>query len=114
MKRRDEIDQACERAGVYCRTYSPGDGVTRYRFFEKMSRTCECGHPFHHHNAADYNTMSAADCHSGHSEHSKIPACPCQTFRATPSNSSYFGPESGIYTALGFKEAMSFLAGRTR
>ena len=114
MKRIEEIDQACERAGLYCRTYSPGDGVTRYRFFEKLSRTCECGHLFHRHNGTLYDTITAADCYNGHSPSSKIPACQCKQFRATPSKSTYFGPESGIYTALGFKEAMTFLAGRTR
>jgi hypothetical protein len=49
---------------VTVETYSPGDGVTRYRFFENAS--------------------------------------PKQT---------YFGPENGMYTALGFKEAVSFARG---
>jgi len=50
--------------GYTVRTYSPGDGMTRYRFF---------------HNA--------------------------------PANQSYFGPDNGIYTALGMGEAEHFAAG---
>lgn len=49
--------------GFYVDDYSPGDGVTRYRFFRKPSR--------------------------------------------------YHGPESGIYTALGRKEALVFAQGVT-
>jgi hypothetical protein len=45
-------------------TYSPGDGVTRYRFFKNA-----------------------------------------------PPNQSYFGPDDGIYTALGYKEAEAFARG---
>lgn len=33
LTRVEELDQACRQAGCYVRTYSPGDGVTRYRFF---------------------------------------------------------------------------------
>lgn len=49
------------------RTWSPGDGVTRYRFFENA-----------------------------------------------PPNQSYFGPQNGIYTALGYKEAYTFAEGLAR
>lgn len=31
--RRCDLSCAANRAGLYVRTYSPGDGVTRYRFF---------------------------------------------------------------------------------
>lgn len=33
--RLEELREACEEAGFYLTTYSPGDGVTRYRFFSK-------------------------------------------------------------------------------
>lgn len=68
--RLEALEQAAESVGLYVRTYSPGDGVTRYRFFEKK------------------------DLQAG-----EVP-------------SSYFGPRSGIYTALGYKEATVYLAGR--
>lgn len=62
MTRLDQFKKDCELAGFYVNTYSPGDGVTRYRFFSKPS--------------------------------------------------DYFGPESGDYTALGFKEADTYAIGR--
>lgn len=33
----DELYEACEKAGFYVARYSPGDGVTRYRFFSEKS-----------------------------------------------------------------------------
>ena len=33
--RREYLDQDAARVGLYVRTYSPGDGLTRYRFFKK-------------------------------------------------------------------------------
>lgn len=57
-----QLRDAAERQGLYMRTYSPGDGATRYRFTRDR-------------------------------------------------NSGYFGPDSGIYTALGRKEANAFLEG---
>jgi hypothetical protein len=33
MSREDHLNNALTRTGVYVRTYSPGDGMTRYRFF---------------------------------------------------------------------------------
>lgn len=63
MSRVDELKHNCEQAGFYVATYSPGDGVTRYRFF-------------------------------------------------TEPGNSYFGPGSGVYTALGFKEADAYATGR--
>ncbi len=33
MTRKQELAESAERIGLYVRTYSPGDGVTRYRFF---------------------------------------------------------------------------------
>ena len=60
-----ELSERAEAHGLYIRTWSPGDGVTRYRFF-------------------------------------------------TSPDNSYFGPESGIYTALGLKEAMAFVEGYIR
>jgi hypothetical protein len=50
--------------GYTVETYSPGDGITRYRFF-----------------------------------------------RGAPAKQTYFGPDSGINTALGFKEAAAFALG---
>lgn len=55
-----EVEETAKAEGLYVATWSPGDGVTRYRFFEKPS-----------------------DYHSGDS----------------------------IYTALGRKEALTFITG---
>ena len=35
-------------------------------------------------------------------------------FRGAPSKQTYFGPDNGIYTALGFKEAEAFASGLRR
>lgn len=51
-------------SGITVETYSPGDGVTRYRFF-----------------------------------------------RNAPSKQTYFGPNNGIYTALGYKDAATYALG---
>ncbi len=59
---RNEMEERAEAMGVHVRTWSPGDGVTRYRFF-------------------------------------------------TDPNNDYFGPDSGLYTALGLKEAITFIRG---
>ena len=64
--RLDELRE-CLPKGYSVETYSPGDGVTRYRFFHKA-----------------------------------------------PAKQSYFGPDSGIYTALGMKEAVAFAMGLYR
>ena len=61
MNRKD-LQSKCNQLKLHVATWSPGDGVTRYRFFKN------------------------------------------------PGN-DYFGPENGIYTALGLKEANVFLAG---
>jgi hypothetical protein len=50
--------------GITVNTYSPGDGLTRYRFF-----------------------------------------------RNAPKNQTYFGPDNGIHTSLGFKQAAEFALG---
>lgn len=50
--------------GWTVRTWSPGDGVTRYRFFEDA-----------------------------------------------PKNQTYFGPDNGRYTALGYKDAVIYALG---
>lgn len=60
--RLQELKEEALEKGLYVATWAPGDGVTRYRFFENSGNT-------------------------------------------------YFGPENGIYTALGLKEAYTFLAG---
>ena len=33
MTKREQLAELAKRAGLNVRTYSPGDGVTRYRFF---------------------------------------------------------------------------------
>jgi hypothetical protein len=60
----EELQDYARAVGLAVKTWSPGDGVTRYRFFDKPG--------------------------------------PGQT---------YFGPASGIYTALGLKEAWNYLYG---
>lgn len=59
--RLETLQRDAEKFGFYVATYSPGDGVTRYRFFSEPS--------------------------------------------------DYFGPASGLYTALGYKEATIWLNG---
>ena len=62
QSKREEMEQYAESLGLTMRTWSPGDGTTRYRFFDKPG--------------------------------------PGQT---------YFGPASGMHTALGLKQAWDFL-----
>ena len=62
----DDLQNDARAAGLRFATYSPGDGVTRYRFFREEDK------------------------------------------------SSYFGPSNGVYTALGIREARTWLAGVLR
>lgn len=57
-----ELQDYAKEMGLHVATWSPGDGTTRYRFFDKPGNT-------------------------------------------------YFGPGSGIYTALGSKDAWNYLYG---
>lgn len=66
LTRLAELEIHAEAAGLIVRTWSPGDGVTRYRFFED---------------------------------------------RPGRERQDYFGPENGIYTALGLAEAWTFVRG---
>lgn len=65
LTRFEELEIHADAAGLTVHTWSPGDGVTRYRFFTKPEMT----------------------------------------------HQSYFGPASGVYTALGLKEAWTFVHG---
>jgi len=65
MANREEVMNRAVDLGIYCATWSPGDGITRYRFFLSLEN-------------ADQN---------------------------------YFGPANGDFTALGAKEALTFLDG---
>lgn len=67
MTRLEQLEQDAKEVGYTVRTYSPGDGITRYRFFR----------------LADIE----------------------------PTGQTYFGPRNGVYTALGLKEARTFIAG---
>lgn len=67
MGRRQELQEQAERYGLFFREYSPGDGVTRYRFFR-------------------HATSDSA-------------------------RQTYFGPDNGIHTALGLKDAEAFVDG---
>jgi hypothetical protein len=40
----DELHEDAQRAGLVLCTYSPGDGVTRYRFFRPCPDTCPVCH----------------------------------------------------------------------
>ena len=68
MTRFGELQEEAHRVGLFVRAYSPGDGVTRYRFF-------------------------LGD-------------------RSEETRQTYFGPDNGVFTALGLKEARAFIAGR--
>ena len=57
--RLQELEEYARGVGLWVSAYSPGDGTTRYRFFDKAGNT-------------------------------------------------YFGPQSGIHTALGLKKAWDF------
>ena len=63
MTKLEQLSAACEKVALWVATYSPGDGVTRYRFFDK------------------------------------------------PGN-SYFGPDNGLNTELGYKAACAYARGR--
>ena len=63
MTRVKQLKEYCRDHGFFMATWSPGDGVTRYRFFTNPGNT-------------------------------------------------YFGPENGDFTALGYKEATAYIAGR--
>lgn len=65
----NDIRAAAQEAELFVDTYSPGDGVTRYRFF---------------------------------------------LWDGLADGQNYFGPGNGIYTALGRKEALVWLAGYAR
>lgn len=60
--RLQRLREACKPLGLWVDTWSPGDGMTRYRFFEEPGNT-------------------------------------------------YFGPENGIFTAKGYKEAVAYAKG---
>jgi hypothetical protein len=76
--RLQNLEYKAAQAGLIVRTYSPGDGVTRYRFFRVSDLAIEAAKelPAGHHHSLDY-----------------------------------FGPITGIYTALGMKEAHTFVNG---
>lgn len=63
MSRMSDLEAMLPR-GWEVHTWSPGDGVTRYRFFERA-----------------------------------------------PKGQTYFGPDNGRYTALGYKEAVQYAQG---
>ena len=63
MTRQQQLTESAAMVGFRYATYSPGDGVTRYRFF------------------------------------------------TLDDDSSYFGPSNGVGTALGIREAESFVRG---
>lgn len=67
MTRLESLQESAREAGYYVGTWSPGDGVTRYRFFR----------------LADIK----------------------------PDEQSYFGPANGVFTALGLKQARTWLSG---
>jgi hypothetical protein len=78
LTRLQNLEEKAEKVGLYVRTYSPGDGMTRYRFFR----------------VSDWAMEAAKELPAGH--HHSL---------------DYFGPITGIYTALGMKEAHTFVNG---
>lgn len=89
--RRAWLFEDAEKYGLYIRTYSPGDGVTRYRFFRR--ERCKL--------CLDYPGFDGVGnlCKS------------CDGKSLLPPSNDYFGPANGIYTALGLKEAETFVRG---
>ncbi|KKM00094.1 hypothetical protein LCGC14_1807920 [marine sediment metagenome] len=65
MTRKEQLQEQAKAGGLIVREWSPGDGVTRYRFFHD-----------------------------------------------TEERQTYFGPKNGLFTALGIREAESFLGFR--
>jgi len=63
MTRLEKLREACQKVALWVATWSPGDGITRYRFFDKPGNT-------------------------------------------------YFGPDDGIKTELGYKDACTFARSR--
>jgi hypothetical protein len=63
--RYEKLESEAHKRGLHVARWSPGDGVTRYRFFTKAGN-------------------------------------------------SYFGPDDGIFTALGIGEAMRYAKGETK
>lgn len=69
----DDLNELAAKGDMFVRTYSPSDGITRYRFFHMQ------------------DIIDSLDIDDEHQ--------------------SYFGPKSGIYTALGIQEAIAFATG---
>lgn len=67
QKIKAQLNAAARKKGLFVEVYSPGDGKTRYRFFE---------------------------------------------LKGAYKDQDYFGPASGVYTALGAREAWAFLGER--
>ena len=90
MSRKTDLAIAAHQANLYVRTYSPGDGVTRYRFFKRERCSLCLDRP-------GYNGLGkpCKGCDAGY----------------LPDDNGFFGPANGIYTALGLKEAFTFVEG---
>ena len=95
-KQRIELSRIALQAHMYVRTYSPGDGVTHYRFF-KQDRCALClDVP-----GLDGLRHACKGCNGGG----------WMVDVTDGEANSYFGPSNGIYTALGIKEALAFANG---
>ena len=85
--------------GWYIDTWSPGDGVTRYRFFHRDGDYC-------------VNKETSASGKIRNCSLTRLQApIPTQQHQCCFEKSDYFGPSNGRYTALGYKEAATFAAG---
>lgn len=131
--RLEELNETAESVGLYVCTYSPGDGVTRYRFFEVKESGMKEGtrvrvkahtsgpgkglsYPPFTATLLEYCNGEGWDVIEVRSERGDDISV--YSFDVSPlkpagkGRSNYFGPENGIYTALGYKEACVFLAGK--
>lgn len=124
MTKLQQMENAAREVGIVLDTWSPGDGATRYRFFDAKSRECKCSvtqtddngvertqrHLFHYHNPKpgmterDYVNLTAGSCTEK--------GCTCESFDPKPNTGDYFGGDDPLFTALGKKEAITWLQGR--
>lgn len=92
LTRLQELKIHAKAAGLSVHTWSPGDGVTRYRFFDRVRCQSCLDVP-----GKDGLGRPCKNCGGSGYLHDD--------------RQTYFGPANGRYTALGLKEAWAFVSG---